>query len=204
MMGRQGTVGSQEGGAFRGGRCTPCGASRAPGARAALAVMAAMVVVLAGCGYGLVGVSSNLPSHLQRLCVTPFVNQTERAELDQRLAEALTQEWVKRGRFQLVATPEQADAVLSGTIITVVSAPVQFDAQGRATEYQLTLIADVQLVDRSGEKPVTLWHDKRFSRSVSYVVTIDATDYFDRETEATERLSRDFSRGLVVSILEGF
>jgi outer membrane lipopolysaccharide assembly protein LptE/RlpB len=161
-------------------------------------------LLLTGCGYGLVGVSSNLPAHLERLCVTPFVNQTERAELDQRLAEALTQEWVKRGRFQLVATPDEANAVLSGTILNAINAPVRFDEQGRATEYQLTLIADVQLVDRSGEKPVTLWHDKRFTRSVSYGVTIDATDYFDRETEATERLSRDFARGLVVTILEGF
>ncbi len=157
-----------------------------------------------GCGYHLVGTSSSLPASIRSLCVAPFVNQTERNELDQRLAEALTQEWVKRGRFQLVSTPEQADAVLSGTIVQAVAMPVQFDQQGRATEYQLMLVADVQLVDRSGEKPVTLWHDKRFSRNTSYTVDASATDYFDRETEAIERLSRDFARSLVVTILEGF
>lgn len=150
------------------------------------------------------GTSSSLPPSIESLCVTPFVNQTERNELDQRLAEALTQEWVKRGRFQLVSTPEQADAVLSGTIVQAMAVPVQFDQQGRATEYQLMLVADVQLVDRSGEKPVTLWQDKRFSRNTSYTVDANATDYFDRETEAIERLARDFARSLVVTILEGF
>jgi outer membrane lipopolysaccharide assembly protein LptE/RlpB len=160
--------------------------------------------VLSSCGYGLVGVSSNLPEQLQSLYVTPFVNQTSRAELDQRLTEQISQEWVRRGRFQLVASPEEADAVLSGTITAAIVTPVRFDSEGRANEYQLTVTADVQLVDRTKEKPVTLWHDTRFSRSTSYQVDVDATDYFDREVQAIELLSRDFSRGLVVTILEGF
>ena len=161
-------------------------------------------VVLSSCGYGLVGVSSNLPEHLQTLYITPFVNQTSRAELDQRLTEQISQEWVRRGRFQLVASPDEADAVLSGTITAAIVTPVRFDSEGRANEYQLTVTADVQLVDRTKEKPVTLWHDTRFSRSTSYQVDVDATDYFDREVQAIELLSRDFSRGLVVTILEGF
>jgi outer membrane lipopolysaccharide assembly protein LptE/RlpB len=168
------------------------------------AVLLLGAVVLSSCGYGLVGVSSNLPEHLQTLYVTPFVNQTSRAELDQRLTEQISQEWVRRGRFQLVASPDEADAVLSGTITAAIVTPVRFDAEGRANEYQLTVTADVQLVDRTKEKPVTLWHDTRFSRSTSYQVDVNATDYFDREVQAIELLSRDFSRGLVVTILEGF
>lgn len=178
---------------------------RRPSGRWPACVLAvAWCVCAAACGYHLVGTSSSLPESIRSLCVSPFINRTERNELDQRLAEALTQEWVRRGRFQLVSTPEQADAVLSGTIVQAVSSPVQFDPQGRATEYQLMLVADVQLVDRTGEKPVVLWQDKRFSRNVSYAVDANATDYFDRETEAIERLSRDFARALVVTILEGF
>lgn len=167
-------------------------------------LVVACVLFSVACGYRLVGTSSNLPASITSLCVTPFVNQTERAELDQRLAEALTQEWVRRGRFQLVSSPEQADAVLSGAILHAATVPVQFDEQGRAKEYQLTLVASVQLVDRTGEKPVTLWQDKRFTRTASYTVDASATDYFDRETEAIEQLARDYARGLVVTILEGF
>jgi len=51
---------------------------------------------------------------------------------------------------------------------------------------------------------VTLWRDQQFSRSISYQVDVNATDYFDREVDAIDRISRDFSRGLVVTILEGF
>ncbi len=172
--------------------------------RAAILLALASLPWLASCGYHLVGVSGNLPPTLKRLHIAPFVNQTARAELDQRLTEEVTQEWLRRGRFQLVARAEEADAVLSGSIVAASVAPVRFDQQGRATEYQLTISADVQLVDRTGEKPTVLWRDARFSRSVSYEVDVSTVTYFDREIEAMERVSRDFARGLVVTILEGF
>jgi len=172
------------------------------GARVTTAVL--LFALSAACGYHLVGTSSNLPARLQTLYVAPFINQTSRSEVDQRLTEQITQEWVRRGRFQLVASGDKADAVLSGTVKSAVVNPVQFDQQGRATEYQLTVIADVQLVDRTGERPVVLWRDERFARNTAYPVDPLAKDYFDREIEALDRLSRDFARDLVVTILEGY
>jgi outer membrane lipopolysaccharide assembly protein LptE/RlpB len=169
-----------------------------------LVTMLLAVASLLGCGYHLVGASSNLPKNIKTLYVAPFVNQTARAELDQRLAEQVSQEWVRRGRFELVSSADKADAVLNVTVVSAVVSPVQFDSQGRATEYQLTVVADAQLVDRTGEKPVVLWRDRRFSRNVSYAVDVNAADYFDREIQAIEDVARDFARGLVVTILEGF
>jgi len=173
--------------------------------RMSLCVAGLALAGVAGCGYHLVGTgSTTLPAHLKSLYVAPFVNQTVRAELDQRVTEEVTQEWVRRGRFQLVSSVEQADAVVSGTIVAASTAPVRFDEQGRVTQYQLTVAADVQIVDRTVEPPRTLWRDKRFTRTVSYEVDVSAQDYFDREIEAMERVARDFARGLVVTILEGF
>ncbi len=178
---------------------------RRPGVPPVLAVAVLALSALAlGCGYTLVGTSSKLPAKLQKLYVAPFVNQTTRAELDQRLTEEVTQEWVRRGRFQLVSSAEQADAVMSGTILNAVVVPVQYDQEGRPTQYQLTVAADVQLVDRTGEKPVTIWRDPRFSRSSPYDVNVNATNYFDKEIQAIEQLSRDYARALVVTVLEGF
>ena len=163
-------------------------------------------VVLGGCGYRLVGTGNtgSVPANLQKLHIAPFVNQTTRAELDQRLTEEVSQEWVRRGRFQLVSNPDQADVVLSGNVVSSNVTPVRFDAQGRATEYQLSVAADVSFVDRTGEKPVVLWRDQHFTRVISYEVTPDLANYFDREVQSMERLARDFARGLVVTILEGF
>ena len=172
----------------------------------ATAAVAMAGVALGGCGYRLVGTGNtgSVPAHLQKLHIAPFINQTSRADLDQRLTEEVSQEWVRRGRFQLVSNPDQADVVLTGTVVASNVTPVRFDDQGRATEYQLSVGADVSFVDRTGEKPVVLWRDQRFTRVISYEVTPDTTNYFDREVQSMERLARDFARGLVVTILEGF
>lgn len=165
---------------------------------------AAFVAGALGCGYHLVGTSSNLAPTLQTLYVAPLISQTARSEVDQRLTEQITQEWVRRGRFQLVSSGDKADAVLSGTIKSAIVNPVQFDQQGRATQYQLTVTIDIQLVDRTGEKQVVLWRDERFSRNTAYPVDPLAKDYFDREIEALDTLSRSMARDLVTTILEGF
>jgi outer membrane lipopolysaccharide assembly protein LptE/RlpB len=168
------------------------------------ALAAATAMAATGCGYHLVGASNNLPARLQTLYVAPLVNQSARSEVDQRLTEQISQEWVRRGRFQLVSSGDKADAVLSGTVKSAVINPVQFDQQGRATQYQLTVTIDVQLVDRTGEKPVVLWRDERFARNNSYPFDPLAKDYFDREIEALDLLSRNMARDLVTTILEGF
>jgi outer membrane lipopolysaccharide assembly protein LptE/RlpB len=182
-------------------------AKRRFGSMALATVAVALLGVAAGgCGYRLVGTgdTGTIPKNLQKLHIAPFVNKTSRAELDQRLTGEVSQEWVRRGRFQLVSDPDQADVVLSGSITVANITPVRFDDQGRASEYQLSVAADVSFVDRTGEKPVVLWRDQRFTRVISYDVDASSANYFDREVQAIERLARDFARGLVVTILEGF
>lgn len=163
-----------------------------------------LVLLLAGCGYHLVGTSSYLPPEIQSLHVKLFENRTARGDMDQRVAEALNLEWVRRGRFQLVDRPDQADIVLSGTMTRLSVIAVTFDESGRATEYQMTLVTEVRLEDVRGDEPVLLWEDKAFSRRTSYAVSEDAVDYFDRQREAMDELSREYSRALVSAVLEGF
>ena len=163
-----------------------------------------LLLALSGCGYHLVGTSTYLPDDVQSLHVELFGNKTSRADMDQRVAEALNLEWVRRGRFQLVDRAEDADIVLSGTMTRLLVTPVSFDESGRATEYQMTLLTEVRLNDVRGEDPVLLWENKSFSRRTSYAVAENAVNYFDRQREAMNELSTEYSRALVSAVLEGF
>jgi outer membrane lipopolysaccharide assembly protein LptE/RlpB len=163
-----------------------------------------LVIELAGCGYHLVGTTSFLPEEIETLHVENFVNQTKWVDMDQRLMEALTLEWVRRRRLRLVDTPGQADVVLSGTIQRLAVIPVSYDDQGRANEYQMSLQAMVQLKDVRAEEAEILWEDKAFSRRTSYVVDPVAVNYFDRQNIAMTELSADFAGALVTAVLEGF
>lgn len=164
----------------------------------------ATLLLITGCGYHLVGTSTYLPPEIQALHVELFENQTARADMDQRVAEALNLEWVRRGRFQLVDRPDGADIVLSGVMTRLTTVAVSFDERGRATEYQMTLMTAVRLEDVRDDDPVLLWEDKAFSRRTSYAVDEDAVDYFDRQREAMDELSKEYSRALVSAVLEGF
>ena len=174
--------------------------------KSALAVTVALLLLLglSACGYHLVGTTSFLPEDIETLYVENFKNETKWVDMDQRLMEAMTLEWVRRRRLQLVDTAEQADVILSGVIQRLLVIPVSYDEQGRANEYQMSLQALVQLKDVRGDDPEILWEDKAFSRRTSYDVDPSAVNYFDRQNLAMDVLSKEFSSALVTAVLEGF
>jgi outer membrane lipopolysaccharide assembly protein LptE/RlpB len=165
---------------------------------------AALGLALAGCGYHLVGTASTLPEGVSTLFVERFQNQTRYVDMDQRIDEALTLEWVRRRRLQLVDEKASSDLVLNGVILNLSVAPVSFDEQGRATEYMMTLTTSVKLFDNRASEPKLLWEDLAFSRRNSYLVDPNAADYFDRQVLAMDRLAQDYSAALVSAVLEGF
>ena len=163
-----------------------------------------LALALSSCGYHLVGTTSFLPDDIENLYVETFQNQTKWVDMDQRLMEALTLEWVRRGRLRLVDSRAKADVVLTGAIQRLAVIPVSYDDQGRANEYQMSIQAGVQLVDVRGDDDEVLWEDKAFSRRTSYLVDPNAVNYFDRQNLAMDDLSREFASALVTAVLEGF
>lgn len=168
-----------------------------------LAVWVALVLV-SGCGYHLVGSTSFLPDELTDLALAPFENRTKWSDVDQRLDESLAREIVRRRRFEIVDRPGAAQMRLEGEITSVGISPVRLDDRGRATEYQMTLTVSIRLLDIRGEEPELLWQDPAFSRRTSYDVDVSAVDYFDRQVEALEELTRELAQAAVTAMLEGF
>lgn len=162
------------------------------------------LAAMAGCGYHLVGTASTLPEDVSTLYLDRFQNQTRFVDMDQRVDESLSLEWVRRRRLQLVDDRAAADLLLSGVILNLGIAPVSFDEQGRATEYQMSLSTSVKLFDLRGSEPKLMWEDLAFSRRTSYLVDPNAADYFDRQFLAMDELAADYAAALVSAVLEGF
>ena len=93
---------------------------------------AALMLLLVGCGYNLVGKGSYLDPTIHTIEVPAFVNRTTRVELEQRVTQAVADEFVSRGRLRLVTDPKGADAILRGSIDSFGINPVAFNPQGRA------------------------------------------------------------------------
>jgi outer membrane lipopolysaccharide assembly protein LptE/RlpB len=159
-------------------------------------------LLLGSCGYALVGHTNFLDASIRTIEVPSFVNRTTRVELEQRVTQAVSQELVSRGRLQLVNDSKQADVILRGSIDTFNIFPTAFE-EGRATRYQITITAAIELVDHRHEDKV-LWKNDQYRFTENYDVNLGTTDSFDQETRAIQEIAVRFAEGLVTNLLEGF
>ncbi|HET7433903.1 MAG TPA: LptE family protein [Thermoanaerobaculia bacterium] len=160
------------------------------------------LLLLSGCGYALVGHSNMLDPSIHTIEVPTFVNRTTRVELEQRLTQSVSEELVSRGRLRLVTDAKEADVLLRGSIDSFGIFPIAFD-QGRATRYQISITANIELLDhRNGDK--VLWKNDQYRFTENYEVNVASTDAFDQESRAIREIAVRFAESLVANLLEGF
>ena len=161
------------------------------------------VLVFSGCGYALVGTGNFLGPNVHTIAVPAFVNKTTRVELEQRVTQAVADEFVSRGRLKLVTSPADADVILRGSIDTFGIFPVATNPQARATQYQVAITAHIELLDHKADDKV-LWKNDQYRFTENYDVNVTGGDSFDQETRAIEGIAVRFAQSLVANLLEGF
>lgn len=158
--------------------------------------------LLSACGYALVGRSNFLDPSIKTIYIPAFVNRTTRVELEQRVTQAVAEEFVSRGRLQLVTDEKAAHLILRGSMDSFNIFPIAFD-QGRATRYQISITANIELLDHRNENKV-LWKNDQYRFTENYEVNLDTTDAFDQESRAIREIAVRFAEGLLTNLLEGF
>ncbi|HEX6898612.1 MAG TPA: LPS assembly lipoprotein LptE [Thermoanaerobaculia bacterium] len=165
--------------------------------------LGALLLVLTGCGYALVGRGSNIPEDVRAVYLKPLENRTQRSQVEQSLTRAVADELVARQRFSVVGSADQAQAEIAGAVTGFGVTPVTFDNTGRATQYEISITAQIAFKRVGGDEKV-LWSSDRYTFRENYDVDPNAEDFFDREDEAIEEASKKFAETLVTSLLEGF
>jgi hypothetical protein len=155
------------------------------------------------CGYHVVGKTDVLPKSVNTIAITAFGNITTRYKIANLLTGAVTREFISRTRYRIVADPDQADAVLSGSVLRFDSYPTTFDpATGRASGVQVVVQVQVALRDRA--TGAVLFERPRLEFRQVYEISVDPKAYFDESDVALERLSRDVARSVVSAVLTTF
>jgi outer membrane lipopolysaccharide assembly protein LptE/RlpB len=166
-----------------------------------LIILAALL--FSSCGYTLVGRGNMLDPSIHTIEVPAFINKTTRVELEQRVTQSVADEFVSRGRMRLVKTPAGADAILRGSIDSFGIFPIAFNQQGRATQYQVAITANIELVDHRNDDKV-LWKNDQYRFTENYQVDLQSADAFDQESRAIREIAVRFAESLVSNLLEGF
>jgi hypothetical protein len=165
-----------------------------------------------GCGYALAGRGNFLPSYIRTIGVPNFENHTSFFQMAQLVTDKVRTEFIGRGNYKIVPEATGADAVLVGAITNVMIMPTNFSAQQQASNYTITVTANIQL--RDVQKDTVLWSNPSISIREEYDATsslsndpaspVDPTAFFTQESNALERISSEFSRSVVSAILEAF
>ena len=130
-----------------------------------------------------------------------FKNLTTRFELDLKLTQSVIDEIVARGKLEVSADVEKADAVLLGEIISFNVNPIAFSGQTTADRYNITVVAKIVLRDLVNQK--TIFSNPSYVYQEEYEVP-QGSDFETLETEAVSKVAEKFARSLVITILEGF
>ncbi len=162
-----------------------------------------LALALIGCGYHTAGRANRLPANVRIIAVPAFTNQTQTYRIEQTLTAAVVREFITRTKYRITTEDDgNADAILHGTVVTTQLVPETYDSTtGRASTALVTLTAKVSLVDRQGK---ALFEQSNYVFREQYQVSRELSSFFEEESPALQRLSRDFARTLVSNILEAF
>ncbi|MGO8983557.1 MAG: LPS assembly lipoprotein LptE [Terriglobales bacterium] len=158
-------------------------------------------IAASGCGYH--AVKSDLPQNIHSIAIPGFASHSQTFRIEQLLTDAVVREFDARTQYRVVhSTKDDADAVLKATVLSASATPLVYDSTtGRAVSALVTVSLQVTLTDRQGkvlfENPSYLFHDQ-------YEISSDLPSFFQEESPAVDRVSRDFARTLVANILEAY
>jgi outer membrane lipopolysaccharide assembly protein LptE/RlpB len=133
------------------------------------------MVLIAACGYRMVGKETHVPPGLNSVAIPTFKNRTYEPGIEVAFTQAFLKEFILDRRVNVVSQA-QADSILEGTITDFRMYSVSYDRSGLVLEYQTTVTLDLTLRDRTGK---ALWEQRGFSetqwfRTSSSVLTSEA------------------------------
>jgi len=163
----------------------------------------AFCLLSAACGYHEAGRGDRISPDVKTIAIPIFINKSPKFRIEQKLASAISREFIERTKFQITPDPAQADAVLKGTVNDVRAGVVTFDLKtGRATTLQIQVTASVELVDSHTKK--VIFSNSNYIFREEYQISQSTPSLFEEDQAALDRISRDMARTLVTDILENF
>jgi outer membrane lipopolysaccharide assembly protein LptE/RlpB len=168
-----------------------------------LAILAAALLCLGGCGYHTVGSAAHLPPDVKTISIPAFATRTVANGTDRVMTEAVIREFAARTKFEVTPSErDDADAVLHGTILQEAVRPLTYNTQTQqSSSFLITVVASVTLTSRDGR---VLFRNNNYTFREQYQSTTNLPTFLQEDPAAVERLSRDFARQLVADVLEGF
>ena len=162
-----------------------------------------LLLAASGCGYHQAGTATHLPVSVHTLAVPFFSTHSQAFLTEAAYTQAVIRELNMRTRYRILShTDADADATLTGTILSQSVAPLTYDStSGQTSSYLITITARVLLTARDGS---ILYRNDSLAYREQYQSTQDLSGFVQEDSAAVRRVARDFSQALVSDLLESF
>lgn len=161
------------------------------------------ILLSTGCAYHTAGHGGQLHESVKTVAIPMFKNETTTYRVEQMLTSSVVREFTTRTHYHIVNDPgDDADATLRGTVLSTTASPLAYDTPtGRAASVLVVVSMKVVLSDKNGK---VLYQNPAYLFREQYELSQDLSSFFEEDSPAMRRLSRDFARTLVSNILEDY
>lgn len=165
--------------------------------------LTAAAASFSGCGYHTAGAATHIPASVRTIAVPVFTTHAQAYRTEVVFTQAVVRELNTRTRYRVLTnSAPDADAVLSGTIMTQSAVPLTYDSTtGQTSSYLVTITVKVELTGRDGR---VLYRNDALSFREQYQSTQDLSGFIREDQPAVQRLARDFAQTVVGNMLESF
>jgi len=160
-------------------------------------------MLLTGCGYHQAGSATHIPANVRTLAVPIFTTRAQAFHTEMAFTQATIRELNTRTKYRILnsASPD-ADATLTGTILSQSVAPLTYDAStGQSSSYLLSITASIILTAHDGR---VLYRNDRILYREQYQSTQDLNGFIQEDNAAVNRVAKDFAQAVVSDMLESF
>jgi outer membrane lipopolysaccharide assembly protein LptE/RlpB len=161
----------------------------------------APLLPLAGCGYHAVGAASHIPGGVSTIDVPVFATHVLNYNTEMVFTQAVIRELNTRTSYHILnGENADADAHLTGTILTQSIAPLTYDStSGQTASYLVTITAKVVLTARDGR---ILYQNDAVPFRDQYQSTQDLNGFIQEDSPSFRRIAQDFAKTVVDNMLE--
>ncbi|MDO9558820.1 MAG: LPS assembly lipoprotein LptE [Syntrophales bacterium] len=125
-------------------------------------------LLVAACGYSFIPDGDAIDKSIQKIFVDVFVNKTSEANIENSFRTAFIDRVNQGRRFKLAGSPEEADAILKGSIEGLSAAPLSYQATNLAAEDRITVVLSLTLEAQNPKK--VIWMSSSFSGTQDYLM----------------------------------
>jgi ABC-type uncharacterized transport system auxiliary subunit len=156
-----------------------------------------------GCGYRSVGGSRLEAEGIEQIEIKFFENESAQPGFELMLAEALVEEFERRGQLTPLygRRAGRADLVLAGAIRSVDVRPAAFSSVGLALENEIQVRLRVKLSRRGGD---LIWEYERFGLEERFRSSADASVRDSNREQALRKLASDAAGRIHDAITQSF